>query len=74
MAPRVAVLVKPVDGRHQAVCQTRDCTAGPDGGPWASPLHVVKVAAEDDARHHRQWHRSQLVVAVEPEPEALDGT
>jgi hypothetical protein len=62
MAPRVTVLVRPVEGGHQAFCQTRDCTEGPDGRPWRSEVHVVKVGAEDDARHHRQWHRSQQPV------------
>lgn len=62
MAPRVAVLVKPVEGGHQAICQTRDCSQGPGHGPWRSTVHVVKVAAEDDARAHRQWHRHQQVV------------
>lgn len=59
MAARVAVLVRPVEGGHQAICQTRDCTAGAEGGPWQSGLHVVKAGAEDDAREHRQWHRRQ---------------
>lgn len=62
MAPRVAVLVRPVEGGHQAICQTRDCTEGPDGGPWKSPLHAVKTGAEDEARGHRQWHRAQQAV------------
>jgi hypothetical protein len=66
MAPRVSVLVKPIDGgKHQAICTTRDCTAGPDGGPWESTGHVVKAAAEEDARNHRDWHRSQQAIPAE---------
>lgn len=67
MAPRVAVLIRPVGDRHEAVCHTRGCTEGADSTPWRSPLHVVKVAAEDDARNHRQWHRSQQAVPDEAE-------
>lgn len=67
MAPRVAVLVRPVEGGHQAFCQTRDCTEGAGGSPWVSPLHVVKVGAEDEAKTHRQWHRNQRPVPAVPE-------
>lgn len=78
MAPRVTVLVRPVEGGHQAFCQTRDCIDGPNGRPWRSAVHVVKVGAEDDARHHRQWHRGQqpvpavheMAVSEPPEREA----
>ncbi len=63
MPPRVTVHIEPLaDGKHQAICRTRDCTAGEDGGPWKSAEHVVKVAAEDEARGHRQWHRTQRPV------------
>jgi hypothetical protein len=65
MAARIAVLVKPVEGGHQAVCQTRDCTEGPENGPWQSGVHVVKVGAEDEAKAHRQWHRAQRPVPIE---------
>lgn len=62
MAPRVAVLVRPVEGGHQAVCQTRDCAQGVDGGPWEPEVHPVKAGAEDEAKSHRQWHRAQRPV------------
>ncbi|MEU4578989.1 hypothetical protein [Nonomuraea sp. NPDC023979] len=65
MAPRVSVLVKPVEGGHQAVCQTHGCAEGPASGVWKSDVHTVKAGAEDDARTHRQWHRRQQAVPVE---------
>lgn len=67
MAPRVAVLVRPVEGGHQAICQTRDCAWAGEGNPWRSAVYTVKAAAETDARGHRQWHRAQRPV---PEVEA----
>jgi hypothetical protein len=67
MAPRVAVLVRPVEGGHQAVCQTTGCTQGPDGTEWESEVYAVMAGAEDAARTHRQWHRAQRPV---PEVEA----
>lgn len=40
--------------RWIAVCGTGDCT-------WKSPYQAVKVAAQDEARWHRQQHqRNQL--------------
>lgn len=69
MAARVAVLVRPVDGGHEAVCQTRDCTAGPNGSVWQSPVHLVKAGAEQAATAHRQWHRAQRPVPNAATPE-----
>ncbi|MGP4092999.1 hypothetical protein [Nonomuraea sp. KM90] len=71
MAPRVAVLVRPVEGGHQAFCQTHDCTEGPEGRLWQSGVHVVKAGAEDEARAHRQWHRAQRPI---PEKESVMAT
>ncbi|MEV0149751.1 MULTISPECIES: hypothetical protein [unclassified Nonomuraea] len=59
---RIVVKIEPVevDGkpRHQAVCHTPGCTLGVDGGPWASHTSVVKAAAEELARYHRNDHRA----------------
>ncbi|WP_219459827.1 hypothetical protein [Nonomuraea rhizosphaerae] len=59
---RIVVKIEPVtvngQARHQAVCYTPSCTLGVDGGPWASHASVVKAAAEETARHHRQDHRT----------------
>ena len=66
---RIAVPVRPVDGGHQAVCETADCTQGLASGPWRSEVHVVKVGAEDEARTHRQWHRYQRPVPTSAEAE-----
>ena len=64
--PRIVVRVElhPLAGRmpngaagpaHVAVCKTGDCT-------WRSRPQVVKVAAEDEARYHREHHRREAVV------------
>ena len=48
---RIVVKVEPRDpGRFQAVCRTESCT-------WTSPVHAMKVGAEDEARWHRESHR-----------------
>lgn len=39
--------------RYVAVCAT-------DGCKWRSHRQAVKVAAEDEARYHRGWHRRQI--------------
>ncbi len=45
----------PVDRRRFiAVCATDDCS-------WRSPYQVVKIAAQDEARYHREEHRRQAV-------------
>ncbi|GII88229.1 hypothetical protein Ssi03_62190 [Sphaerisporangium siamense] len=68
--PRIIVAIELANGaRPQAVCRTQGCTAGKDGQPWKGEPQVVKVAAETDARHHRQWHRAQRPVPVETAPE-----
>lgn len=36
---------------YKATCRTQGCT-------WTSGPHVVKVAAEEQARWHRSQHRS----------------
>lgn len=38
--------------RWIAICATDDCG-------WKSPYQVVKVAAQDEARWHREHHRRQ---------------
>ena len=38
---------------HVAVCRTGNCT-------WRSRPQVVKVAAEDEARWHREQHRREV--------------
>ncbi|MEV0616116.1 hypothetical protein AB0I81_22575 [Nonomuraea sp. NPDC050404] len=68
MAARIAVPVRLVEGGHQAICETANCTAGLAGGPWRSEIHSVKAGALEEARVHRQWHRAQRPVPAEPLP------
>ncbi|MBB5081298.1 hypothetical protein [Nonomuraea endophytica] len=50
--PRLVVKVEPFSNRwHVAICRTGVCI-------FVSPRQVVKVAAEEAAAHHRQWHRA----------------
>lgn len=49
--PIVRVLPEGAD-RHRAVCFTGDCE-------WAK-AGPVKVAMQEQARWHRQWHRRQV--------------
>lgn len=41
---------------HTAICRTDDCT-------WQSGPHVVKAAAEEEARWHREQHRRERAVS-----------
>lgn len=38
--------------RHAAICDTHPC-------PWSSTGHVVRAAAEEQARAHRDMHRQR---------------
>lgn len=56
MPPRIVVKVMPVKEngatRWQAQCRTGECD-------FKGEKHVVKVAAEDDAKYHRAKHRTE---------------
>ncbi|MGR6922631.1 hypothetical protein ACU635_50970 [[Actinomadura] parvosata] len=57
--------MKPVEGGHQAVCETADCAWGAERNAWRSEVYTVKAGALEQARVHRQWHRAQRPVPTE---------
>lgn len=62
MSARLKVTIWPLDnGRFAAVCETGTCS-------WTGTAHVVKAAAEDEARIHRQTHRAKPA----PKPKRVD--